>query len=700
MLDIGRVLASRPKKPDATELGELLTPWGEALLAGEGPVGNPATDNPSGEKPLLPQSHPHPQFERSTWESLDGLWEYAVVRPAGASEARVAWKSADAPQVFDGTIRVPFSPEAPLSGVGRRVGPEELLWYRRWFDVPAELAADTAAGAAAAPRDPGAPQAPSAPSHRCLLHFEAVDYACACYVNGIPSGQHVGGYEPFAFDITDALRLSADGRARVELCVWDPNSAGAQPRGKQRLERGGIWYTAQSGIWQTVWLETVPACHVAHLRLNPQVDKKRLVVEAQVAGVPGRGTALVARLYRRGTKVSLATRGVTASGAVRMVLPLRELDLWSPEDPALYDLELTCGADTVRSYCAFRTIEVRPAQDGLPRLYLNGSPLFVRGLLDQGYWPDGLMTAPADEALAFDIQTARDLGFNLLRKHIKVESDRWYWHCDRLGMLVMQDMVCGGGPYSSWHSSYKPTLFMASWGRKEDRSPRALADLGSASRSYRREWTELCRSTVARLGAHPCIVAWCLFNEGWGQFDARAATEMVRELDASRPIDATSGWYDQRCGDFLSVHNYFRSLRVWRDRARPGRAFLLSEFGGLSCSVPGHRCLEDSYGYEQLDDPAAFAAGVRRVLARADALGEKGLAGYVYTQLSDVEGETNGLLTYDRRVNKLAAGRGETGPAGEKPTPPAAGAGAPDAPAAPDPAPDAPELLAGAPEPL
>ena len=330
--------------------------------------------------------------------------------------------------------------------------------------------------------------------------------------------------------------------------------------------------------------------------------------------------------------------------------------LWSPDDPHLYDLELSFGRDRATSYCAFRTVGVEPDAQGVPRFCLNHEPLFLRGVLDQGYWPDGLMTAPDDEALAHDVRAMREAGFNLLRKHIKVEADRFYWWCDKLGMLVWQDMVSGGGAPDPWRSSYKPTFFRASWGRYADDDPRSFPGLAADDPAFRAEWAEACAGTVRHLRNHPCVVAWVLFNEAWGQFDARRAVETVRALDPTRPIDAVSGWYDQRCGDFLSVHNYFRPLEVYPDAARPPRAFVISEFGGLSHHVDGHSSLETSYGYGSSSDLASFRAGVRATLETADALEAEGLAGYVYTQLSDVEEETNGLLTYDRRVNKLAEG--------------------------------------------
>lgn len=595
MLDIKRVIAARPKVPDGAELRPLLTSWGERIVAGE----------------QLVEPHPHPQFERDSWVSLDGDdWEYAVT-PTNAE-----------PEAWEGRIRVPFALESELIGVARALQPTEFLWYRRTFASPELLGGG-----------------------RCLLHFEAVDYACSVWLNGTHLGDHTGGYLPFVYDVTDVLKTAAGEKNELRVRVWDPSDKGMQPRGKQRLDRGGIWYTPTSGIWQPVWLEVVPSAHLTSLLLEPDADTGTLRATIGVAGAPA---CLV--LNVNGAE-ALLVEGFEG-GEVSLVVPSPHL--WSPSDPYLYDLELAYGDDRVGSYFAFRTVSMERDDAGFLRLCVNHEPVYLRGLLDQGYWSDGGLTAPCDEALAYDVQTARDLGFNLLRKHIKVENDRWYYHCDRLGMLVMQDMPSGGaGPYSDWHSSYKPTFFRASWSRFDDSTTRGHKALSAADPAFRKEWTATCKGAINHLRNHPSIVAWCLFNEGWGQFDARLATAMVQELDPTRAIDSTSGWYDQGVGDFQSVHNYFRPLEVYSDRVHPARAFLLSEFGGLSCRVGEHSALQTSYGYETVDDPDAFRSELRALLAKADALEAQGCAGFVYTQLTDVEEETNGLLTYDRRVCKL-----------------------------------------------
>lgn len=610
MLDLKRVLASKPGRPEHVELNKLWTSWGEKIAAGE--------------KDLPAASHPCPQMARDSWTSLDGWWECAFV---DADDTSRAWRVATPPLAGWLPIRVPFSPEAPLSGVGRQLLPSELLWYRRTFEVP-ELSAD----------------------ERLVLHFEAVDWACAVYVNGAPVCEHVGGYLPFSADVTEVLR---PGTNHLSLCVFDPSDAGTQLRGKQRLERGGIWYTAQSGVWQDVWYEVVPATRVTSLEVDARVRGGRgeLVLRAHVSG----GGTLAARVLEGGREVARASMRTAGDRELRLRVDVPDPHLWRPSDPHLYDVELTFGADRVSSYCGFRTVEVRPDGAGVPRVHLNGRALFLRGVLDQGYWPDGLMTAPSEAAFVRDILAAREMAFNLLRMHLKVESRRFYALCDRLGILVWQDMVSGGGGYDAWQTSYKPALLRASWALTSDEGPKAARRLSAADPRYRREWRETCEGTIRLLRGHPSVVGWTLFNEGWGQFDARGACEDVRSLDPTRLVTAASGWYDRLCGDVHSVHNYFRPLEVWQDPARERRAFMISEFGGVSWAVPGHVSLESSYGYETAAGAPEFAREVRDLLDRALALREKGLAGYVYTQLSDVEEETNGLLTYDRRVNKLAA---------------------------------------------
>ena len=652
MLDIRRVLASAPKKHTEETLNSLTTVWGESL----------DTSN------VLPE-HPRPRMQRDNYVMLNGVWEYAIAPVDGEVDTEVLAQQ-EIPSRWDGQIVVPFSPEAPLSGVGRTVRPNELLWYRRKIELP-KLTDD----------------------QRLILHFDAVDWMCACFVNGKLAGTHISGYLPFSFDITNLLGSAEVGEsadeaavaavavpgtstAELVLCVWDPSDAGSQLRGKQRLSRGDIWYTAQSGIWQSVWYEVVSTAYLESLTLkgdmfgvlevktNVQVSGPASAQSSAQSGesASAQSRALELELALKdelGQDVLLARLPVSEAGDICTKLQVDEPQLWSPERPHLYSVEATLwqdGApvDFVRSYCAFRTVEVKPDEAGVPRVHLNGSPYFVRGVLDQGYWSDGLLTAPSDDALVYDVEAMKSAGFNTLRKHIKIESERWYYHCDRLGMLVWQDCVSGGSAYSPWHTSQKPTLFSFTWGRFDDTTPTHHEALSAGDESYRKEWTETCQEMVKLLDGHPSIGFWTLFNEGWGQFDACTATEAVRALDATRPIDATSGWYDQGCGDFLSIHNYFRPLRAgWSGKQRGNRAAIISEFGGLAQMTPGHTSLDHSYGYGDFATVEEWRVAVKKLLTEAELLQAEGLAGYVYTQVSDVEEEVNGLLTYDRKINKF-----------------------------------------------
>ena len=603
-LDIRRVLAAKPGEPEEAVLEPLTTVWGETLDA----------SNVLGE-------YPRPTMRRARWTNLNGWWEYAIVESSAAQDM---WSIACPPKVWDGTILVPFSPESRLSGVGRTLLPTQLLWYRRSVTM-----------------EEGEPDE----AHRMLLHFGAVDYACACYVNGKRIAKHVGGYLPFCVDITDAMHAGSN---TIELCVADPSEKGTQLRGKQRLRRGNMWYTAQSGIWQTVWMEQVPSRHIKSVAALPNADAGKLCVRVEVSE-PGSEVSVEA-LDANGSVVGTGSATMeTTEGLVSVGMD--DVHLWDVDDPYLYDLRIAYDKDEVNSYTAFRTVGVEEDSAGVRRFCLNHKPLFVRGLLDQGYWPDGLMTAPSDDALVFDIQTARSAGFNMLRKHIKVESERWYWHCDRLGMLVWQDMVSGGDLPGEWSSANIPTLFRRSWTSYPDTQPRNWRRLGAADIAYREEWLSTARATIEHLKPHPSIATWVVFNESWGQYLSAQNTEKLRAVDDSRPFVATSGWYDQGAGDYCAVHNYFRSMRVYDDPHN--RAFLINEFGGLNYSVEGHTSVSTVYGYDVYETASAWQTALYNLLGEVDALEGFGLSGFVYTQLCDVEEETNGLLTYDRRINKL-----------------------------------------------
>ena len=548
---------------------------------------------------ILPE-YPRPQLVRDSYLTLNGPWEYAI-RPAGG----------DRPETWDGTILVPFSPEAPLSGVGRTVGPDDELWYRRALALPPGFRGD-----------------------RVLLHFGAVDQRCEVFVDGVCVGAHRGGYLPFTLDITEAM---PGDRAELVVRVRDVTDTASESRGKQSSRPGGIWYPPQSGIWQTVWAESVPNVHVAELLVEPRLAEGAL--DVTVLGGAGRA---VVRVLANGQEVG---RAEAPTGQAARI-PLTLVRPWSPEDPFLYDLEVVLGDDRVTGYAGLREVVRRPDDQGIPRVWLNGDPLLHAGLLDQGYWPDGLYTAPSDEALVFDIELARSMGFTMLRKHIKVEPARWYYHCDRLGMLVWQDMVNGGGRYRPWVITAPAVTPLR---LRDDRYRRFAREDAEGREQFIRE----LHDTVRALRAFPSIVAWVPFNEGWGQFDAAATARLTRELDPTRLVDHASGWHDQGAGDLQSLHIYFRPFRI--PRRRDDRALALSEFGGYSLPVDGHRSTQREFGYRRYRTAAELQTAIERLWRRelAPAVADR-LIAFVYTQLSDVEDEVNGLVTDDREVVKVS----------------------------------------------
>lgn len=553
--------------------------------------------------------HPRPQLRREGFTILDGVWEHAFT-PADAAQ----------PSSWDGPIVVPFSPEAPLSGVGRQLQPEETLWYRRSFTACAN------------------------PGERTLLHFGAVDQSCRVLVDGVEVATHVGGYLPFSADITEALGSGDEHELVVE--VRDVSDTSHHSVGKQRLKRGGIWYTAQSGIWQTVWLETVPETHVSGLCMRTPGIREGMAtatLELRIDAADGGAHPVTVAVLAEGETVARAEG--TAGEELR--IELREPRTWAPEHPFLYDLEIALGDDRVTSYVGVRSVEVAPDVHGLPRLHLNGRPYPHIGVLDQGYWPDGLYTAPDDAALVRDIQAMKDLGFTMLRKHIKIEPLRWYHHCDRLGMLVWQDMVNGGEKYRPWVITApvaSPHIRM-----RDDR----YRAFGRADAEGREQFLRETDATVELLRNAPSVVTWVPFNEGWGQFDAAAVAERVRALDPTRVIDHASGWHDQRAGDIRSLHVYFQPIRPARWWGRDGRALVVSEFGGYNLRLAGHAYPDREFGYRHYDSRAQLTAAYERLQRREVLPGiARGLAGTVYTQLADVEDESNGLLTADRTTVK------------------------------------------------
>lgn len=553
----------------------------------------------------LPE-YPRPQLVRENWLNLNGKFDYAIL-PAAQKWA----------ENFDGEILVPFAVESLLSGVEKPLSPSDRLWYRKRFSVPTAML-----------------------GKNILMHFGAVDWQCEVFINHHSVGKHTGGYCAFSFDITEYL---TEGENELVVCVYDPTESGWQQRGKQVNDTHGFWYTATSGIWQTVWLEAVSDVYVQKLRFVPNIDREVIRVKTEL------NTDTEAEIYATVTFAG----DVVFSGAIEKdtEIALPNAALWTPETPNLYDVSLEIkvdGAltDTVTSYFGMRKFHVDKDQKGVMRLFLNNKPYFQKGLLDQGYWPDGGMTPPTDEAMIFDIAEMKRLGFNMLRKHIKIESLRWYYHCDRLGMIVWQDMMSGGKYIGDFYAGFLPNIGIL---HVKDNKYNVFSRTEKSWRDdFERELTEmidLLYNTVS-------LYCWVPFNEAWGQFDALRICAYVRKLDDTRVIDHASGWYDQGGGDVQSMHKYILPIRM---RKPDHRAFVITEFGGYSQKEEGHMWNpKKAFGYLMFKDKASLTAAYGKLMKKqVIPLVEKGLSGTIYTQVSDVENEVNGIYTYDRAVLKL-----------------------------------------------
>lgn len=551
----------------------------------------------------LPE-YPRPQLVRKNWQNLNGLWQYAIL-PKAQEET--------IPASFAGNILVPYAVEAALSGVGKTVGKDSVLWYKRVVTIPAIKK-----------------------GQQMILHFGAVDWRCAVYVNGKKVGTHQGGYDPFSFDITTFLKKGKE--QEIAVSVWDPSDEGPQPRGKQVRKPNGIWYTPVTGIWQTVWLETVPTTYIVSTKQTPDIDTKTLSVQTRVANAQA-GDLVKVTAFDGTTKLS--EYSVTAGEDVKVAI--NDPKLWTPENPFLYTLKVAViragkVVDEADSYFAMRKISMGVDGNGVQRMLLNNRFVFQYGPLDQGWWPDGLYTAPTDEALKFDVVQTKEMGFNMIRKHVKVEPARWYYHCDQLGMLVWQDM-----PSGDLGARWEPRPAVEGIGYDMERS-------AESENIYRTEWSAIMES----LHNFPCIVSWVPFNEAWGQFKTKEIVNWTMQKDPSRLINTASGGNFHAAGHIIDLHNYPQPAMPSVELFGAKYVIVLGEFGGLGLPLEGHTWQDrNNWGYRSYKNKEELLTNYSQLIDKFPALIKKGLSAAVYTQTTDVEVEVNGLMTYDRKVFKI-----------------------------------------------
>lgn len=554
---------------------------------------------------VLPE-YPRPGLVRESYWNLNGSWEYCI-------------NQCETTENYDGTILVPFSPETLLSGVGKIVKPGDYLHYRKVFTLPEGFRKD-----------------------RVLLHFGAVDQECEVFLNGRSLGIHKGGYNAFTFDITDFL---TEGENVLTLRVQDATEEKPHARGKQKLVKkgkfGSLFYTPQSGIWKTVWMESVAREYITRLQITPLYDQQAIRLHIAAQGQQKNAKVCV---LDAGRVVAVAEIAVNQDA----VVALGECKPWTPDSPHLYDLKVTYGEDAVDSYFGMRKFSVERDSKGILRFFLNNEPVFFNGVLDQGYWPESLLTAPTEEALKYDIVKLKELGYNTIRKHIKVEPERFYYLCDKIGMFVWQDMPNGGGDYNMIFVTYLTNAFdwfargvkdnHYKWFKREDAQGRA-------------QYYEDLEGMIRELYNHPCIATWVPFNEGWGQFDARKATALIRKLDDTRFVNEACGWFDQKGGDMYSIHNYSKGLEV---KPQPDRVVALTEFGGYAYAMPGHLACEKEFGYQSYKSREELTANYKRLWEEEIYPNvERGMCSSIYTQTSDIEEEINGIFTYDREEVKF-----------------------------------------------
>lgn len=569
--------------------GKIASPWAEKV--------NPAA-------PLA--EYPRPQMVRKDWSNLNGLWQYAILPKDQTS----------IPATYQGSILVPFVVESALSGVGKTVGKDSILWYKKTVSLS------------------------GGKDKNVLLHFGAVDWLCTVFVNGVEVGKHQGGYDPFSLDITNALKKGS--KQDIAIRVWDPSDDGPQPRGKQVKNPHGIWYTPVTGIWQTVWVETVPKTYIATIRQTPDVDQKSIRVNSVVTNAQADDKVVVSA-WDGTNKVAEETIAANADGSLNISAP----KLWTPESPFLYDIKYTVlrkgkVVDEVKSYFAMRKISMKPDNNGIQRMLLNDKFVFQYGPLDQGWWPDGLYTAPTDEALKFDIEKTKEMGFNMIRKHVKVEPARWYYYCDRMGMLVWQDMP-SGDLGNRWEN--RPGVF----GRATDKERTAESEA-----IFRTEWNEIMQD----LHNFPSIVVWVPFNEAWGQFKTKDIVNWTMQKDPSRLVNTASGGNFEDVGHIFDLHNYPEPLMPHPDLFGAKHVLVLGEFGGLGLPLENHTWQDkNNWGYQSFKSKDSLFKRYAEFIDRIPNLITKGLSAAVYTQTTDVEVEINGLMTYDRKEFKMPVER-------------------------------------------
>ncbi|HAB61012.1 MAG TPA: glycoside hydrolase family 2 [Lachnospiraceae bacterium] len=568
---------------------QLMTKWGKKV-----------------DKKDVLKEYPRPNLVRDSYLNLNGEWEYAIT------------KSKDI-EKYDGNIVVPFSPEAYLSGVQRIVQPDDYLHYRCKFRLDTDFIKE-----------------------RLILHFGAVDQECEVFLNGIRIGEHKGGYLPFSFDITNEMRI---GENTLTLCVVDRTEKAPHARGKQKLVKkgkyGSLFYTPNSGIWKTVWLESVSEEYITNLRVTPCFDESAITVLVSTNGEPKEANI---RILFKDNVVEETI--IETNKTVKIVLD--SFKSWTPDEPNLYDIEIDTGTDKVTAYFGMRKFSTGKDKNGILRFFLNNKPYFFNGLLDQGYWPESLLTPPSDDALKYDIVKLKELGYNTIRKHIKIESERFYYHCDKIGMIVWQDMPNGGGDYNMVFVTYLPNAF--NWFARGVKD--SLYSLFKRrDEEGRRQYYNDLEGMVNQLYNHPSIAVWVPFNEGWGQFDANIATNKIRKLDSTRLVNEACGWFDQNGGDMYSIHNYIRKLKV---KPQSNRVVALTEYGGYSYPVENHVACEKEFGYKSYKNAEELTENYKRLWEEEIYPNIKnGLCSAIYTQTSDIEEEINGLMTYDREIVKI-----------------------------------------------